>query len=92
LGKTSSQVSVSTTAKLILAANPACTFYELVNTTSGVTVFLGPTNQVTASTGHALLPGVPMPRRWKHGDDTQTAVYGITASGTAVVTVDSHVT
>ena len=92
MGKNPAQVSVSTTAKQILAQDTTRTSYELVNITSGVNVFLGPTNAVTATTGHALIPNFPVKRSKSAGDDVVSAVYGITASGTATVTVEPQQT
>jgi hypothetical protein len=89
MGRTPGQVTVTTTATLLLALNPARTAYHLVNTGT-VTVYLGGSN-VTTSNGHALLAGTSSPQ-WSRGlgADTVSPVYGIVASGTALVTVEQH--
>lgn len=76
------QVTVDTSADLILAAATGRIEATIKNTSDTVTVFVGPDNTVLATTGHALAPGEIL----NLGQAYRGAIYGITASGSAVVT------
>ena len=76
--QSTNQISVGSTATLIIAANASRAALAIANP-SAVTVYLGASG-VTAATGHALLTGtaITMP--------VTSAVYGIVASGSQTVT------
>ena len=73
------QVSVLTTATIIIAANASRKAVLITNPSTTVTIYIG-TSAVTATTGSALLPGssLTMP--------TTAVIYGIVASTTTTVT------
>lgn len=74
------QVSVATTATLIIAANGVRQAVLITNTHATATVFLGVGLGVTTATGHALTAGssITLP--------VGSPVYGIVAASTATVT------
>lgn len=77
-GLATSQVSVNGTATQIVAANATRRQLDIYNLGT-VTLFIGPTNAVTPTTGYPIPANTAMPSDlWSSG-----AVYGITA-GTAV--------
>ena len=83
---TSTSVTVSTTATLILAANVDRHSYLLANTSSG-TVFLGPRSDVTAANGTPILENGSLAED-NSGVKIYTGdIYGIVSAGTSDVRV-----
>ena len=75
-------VTVTSTPTLILAANNARRQLILDNQSNSITVFIGPDSAITASGTVSLRPNAELEHddRWHRG-----SVYGVTASGTALV-------
>lgn len=86
MSTTCTNVSVTNTATLIIAANSQR--QELFITNNGVTpdAYIGPDNTVTASNGLPLYAGQTRERDRGFGSWLGT-VYGITSSGTADIRV-----
>lgn len=79
---TATQVTVTTTATLISAANPNRKFLEIANI-GAAAIFVGGAT-VATTTGHQILNATKLTLR---GGITTAAVYGIIGAATAVVTV-----
>lgn len=80
---TATQVTVTTTATQLAAANPNRKFIEIANI-SAQSVFIGGSG-VTASTGHSII--ATSGKLTLSGSVSTAAVFGIVAATTAVVTV-----
>jgi hypothetical protein len=71
-----SQVPITTTATQINAAGSNA---RVLSNAGTVTVFIGPTNAVTAATGYPVPVGAQVPVTWTG------ATFGIVASGTGTI-------
>lgn len=77
---TAGQNALSTTAEVIFAAKPDRLFCEVKNLDASITVYIGPTDAVTSSNGHALKAGESFAF-----ENVIGAIYAIAASGTPTV-------
>lgn len=77
---TAGQNALSTTAEVIFAAKADRLFAEVKNLDASITVYLGPTDAVTSSTGHALKAGESFAF-----ENVIGAIYAIAASGTPTI-------
>ena len=72
------RVQPTTSALLVLAANPNRMKATIQNLSTSVTVFLAESSSVLSTTGLELAAGATLT-----DEETVTAYYGITASGTS---------
>ena len=77
---TTGQNALSTTAEVVIAANPSRMFAEVTNTDASISVYLGKDSSVSSSTGHILKAGSSF--GW---ENYSGPIWAIAASGTPTV-------